>query len=191
MSFAELKAIAKPLEDVFAVWGFGGGWAIDGTVGKVTREHNDVDIYILREDLPEWREVWPDALWYKMVDDREVELGEGETPDASVTTLHVRDGEAFYEILLMNTQGEDWVYEGDVRVTMPVEEAFVAGAERLPFLNPAIALLVKSKQLREKDVKDFKAVLPYLSDFEAQWLLKALETVYGEHIWMDALKGDK
>ena len=191
MSFAELKKIAAPLEDVFAVWGFGGGWAIDGTVGRVTREHHDVDICILREDLPEWRDVWPDALWYKMVDNREVELADGEEPDASVRTLHVRDGEAFYEILLMETEGDNWVYEDDARVKMPVEEVFVAGAERLSFLNPAIALLVKSKQLRDKDVKDFKAVLPYLSDFEAQWLLKALETVYGEHIWMDALKGDK
>jgi len=191
MSFAELKAIAKPLEDVFAVWGFGGGWAIDGTIGKVTRDHHDVDIYVLREDLPEWREVWPEALWYKMVGDREVELGEDEIPEASVTTLHVRDGAAFYEILLMNTQGEDWVYDGDARVKMPVEEAFVAGVERLPFLNPAIALLIKSQQLREKDVKDFKAVLPFLSEFERKWLSLALQTVYGEHIWMDHLQGDK
>ena len=191
MSFAELKKIAAPLEEVFAVWGFGGGWAIDGTIGKVTREHHDRDIYILREDLGEWREVWLEALWYKMVGDREVELAEGEEPDASVGTLHVRDGEVLYELRLMETEGDNWVYEHDARVKMPVEEVFVAGVERLSFLNPAIALLFKSKSIRDKDMKDFTAVLPFLSDFERQWLLKALETVYGEHIWMDALKGAK
>ncbi len=191
MSFAELQKIAKPLDDVFAVWGFGGGWAIDGAIGKVTREHHDVDICILREDLPEWREVWPEALWYKMVDGREVELAEGEVPELPVHELHVRDGETFREILLLETHGDDWVYRRDARVKMPVEEVFVAGVERLSFLNPAIALLFKSQGIREKDAKDFKAVLPFLSDFERQWLSLALQTVYGEHIWMDALKGAK
>lgn len=189
MSFHELKKIAGQLEDVFAVWGFGGDWAIDGTIGKVTREHHDVDICILREDLAEWREVWAEALWYKMVDNREVELADGEVPAATVETLHVRDGDAEYELVLLETHGEDWVYGADTRVKMPVEEAFVSGTERLPLLNPAIALLFKSKSIRDKDMKDFKAVVPYLSDFEAQWLLRALETVYGEHIWIDSLKG--
>jgi Aminoglycoside-2''-adenylyltransferase len=191
MSFAELKKMAAPLDDVFAVWGFGGGWAIDGTIGKVTREHGDVDICILREDLAEWREVWPEALWYKIVDGREVELGEGEIPQLPVHELHVRDGDAFYELLLQDTDGDDWVYRRDARIKMPVEEVFVAGPERLSFLNPAVALLFKSKNIRDIDMKDFKAVLPFLSDFERQWLLKALEIVYGEHIWMDTLKGAK
>ena len=190
MSFADLKAIAAPLEDVFAVWGFGGGWAIDGTVGEVTREHHDVDMCILREDLAEWRDVWPEALWYKVVDGREVELGADEVPELPVHELRVKDGARDLEILLLETDGDDWVYRRDARVKMPVEEVFVAGPERLSFLNPAIALLFKSQNIRDKDMKDFKAVLPFLSEFERQWLLLALKTVYGTHIWMDALKGN-
>ncbi len=191
MDFKELTKIAGKLEDVFAVWGFGGGWAIDGTVGTVTRPHDDVDICILREDLEEWREVWPDANWFKMVDGREVPMKEGEVPAETVHKLHVRDGADFYELVLLETKGEDWIYRDDARVKMPIEEVFVAGPERLPFLNPAVALLQKSKNIRDKDVKDFKAVLPFLSAFESEWLMLALKVVYGEHIWMTALKETK
>jgi len=191
MDFKELVKISGKLEDVFAVWGFGGGWAIDGTVGKVTRAHDDVDICILREDLAEWREVWPDANWFKMVEGREVPMGAEEVPELPVYELHVRDGAALYEILLLETVGEDWVDRRDARIKMPVEEAFVAGVERLPFLNPAIALLFKSQNIREKDVKDFKAVLPFLSGFEAEWLINSLKLMYGEHIWLTALREKK
>ncbi len=44
-------------------WCFGGGWALDGLIGKVTRLHADVDIVIWRADQKAFRAQFADWDW--------------------------------------------------------------------------------------------------------------------------------
>ena len=62
-------------------WWIAGGWAIDLFLGKVTREHEDVDVAILRIDekafrtyLKSW-ELWP-GLGEGQLEDRAIALDE-------------------------------------------------------------------------------------------------------------------
>src|SRR5690242_14568869 len=68
MARAALSRVVNVLDAARAMarlerpWFISGGWAIDLHVGRVTREHHDVDLLVLRDDqlrvqalLAEWR----------------------------------------------------------------------------------------------------------------------------------------
>jgi hypothetical protein len=49
-SFEPVHAIASLLSSLAVPWWITGGWAIDLAVGRVTRNHTDVDIMMLERD---------------------------------------------------------------------------------------------------------------------------------------------
>jgi hypothetical protein len=51
MSDFELcRSVALLMEDFNKPWAIAGGWAIDLFIGSITREHDDIEIVIFRED---------------------------------------------------------------------------------------------------------------------------------------------
>jgi Aminoglycoside-2''-adenylyltransferase len=48
--FTEPQKVARLLEEVRCSWGVAGGWALDLFLDRVTREHQDIEVAIFRED---------------------------------------------------------------------------------------------------------------------------------------------
>ncbi len=150
-------------------WWIAGGWALDLFLGRTTRAHEDTDILILRRDqlalhphLRDWvlfktqQPAWPHlAPWPA-----------GEFLEARINDLWVRDrledGPWRFEFMLMDAEGEEWIYRRLPSIRGPLAEIGLLTPDGIPYLAPEIQLLYKSGSLREKDTADLLRVLPHL-----------------------------
>jgi hypothetical protein len=67
MEFAALRSRLEVLNSFRRPWFVGGGWAIDLFLGRQTRNHQDIDIVIFREDQFELRRHLANWKWKKVV----------------------------------------------------------------------------------------------------------------------------
>nr|WP_261807801.1 hypothetical protein [Paenibacillus sp. N3.4] len=82
------------------------------------------------------------------------------------------------EILLDESDGMDWVFRRDSRVRRSLSEVIMYSGQGIPYLNPAIVLLYKSKNPREKDEQDLNNTIDYLDNKDKQWFKDAIQTCY-------------
>ena len=171
-------------------WWIAGGWAIDLFLEEQTREHEDVDIAILRNDerafrthLQDW-ELWP-GLGNSKLEAKPITLDE-ELP-ANREVLWCRPSvtsEWAFEMLLNKTVGEEWVFKRDGSIRKPLQNLGAATSDGIPFLKPEIVLLFKAKNNFDKDRHDFKQVLPKLKTDAKTWLGDSLRIVHPGHPWL-------
>ena len=177
-------------------WWIAGGWAIDLFLGRQTREHEDIDILILRRDqhavrtllgtwdvqaaLPPPRdEAWPFRPWHV-----------GETLDGTIHDIWCRPDATqpwTFQLMIAETQGEQWLFR-----RMPTSRRSVATigdvtSAGIPYLAPEIQLLHKAKGRRPKDEADFTHTLPALHRERRIWLKHALTQAHPHHPWLDHL----
>lgn len=144
-------------------WWIAGGWAIELYLGgPQRREHDDVDVLVLRDnasavqrDLAEW----------------DLHLASREDG--------VRPWEPGVAVP---------IDVGDIR--LPLADIGKRTVGGIPYLRPEIQLLHKatgSLGIREKDEADFHAVLPVLDADARQWLGEALRRVRADHPWLNSL----
>lgn len=161
-------------------WGIAGGWALDMYLGRKTREHSDIDIVIFREHQQVvYQLLNGDWDLYKAKNGELSLWQEGEYLDAVNDIWVRRDAQSpwAFQIMLMESEQEQWIYRREKSIKLPKAEIFSADGSGVPYLKPEIQLLYKagSSQIREKDSRDFQAVLPSLSSKEKAWLEKALK----------------
>ncbi len=80
------------------------------------------------------------------------------------------DNNFSFEILLNEKEGMEWIYRRDKRVKKRIEEIICKNKIGIPYLSPEIVLLYKTKNMKEKNLIDFKNILPRLSNFQKEWL---------------------
>lgn len=173
-------------------WWIAGGWAIDLHLGHQSREHGDLDVLVLRRDQALVREHLTD--WDVQAADPPGSLRPwpiGETLPPTVHDVWCRRAPSSpwaFQLMIDDTDGDDWLFRRDSRVRRPIQSLTGrASTAELAVLSPEVQLLYKSKGLREKDVADFRAVLPYLSAGERDWLRAALDMVSPRHPWISEL----
>lgn len=199
MRATHLEAVAaetrRLMHGFASPWCVAGGWAIDLFVGRVTREHSDVELGVLRRDQSELHhqlEGWtftisvPDGhgahgrrYWTR---DERLEL-----PVHEIHASSSDDPSQSIEILLSESDGETWVFRRDLSIVRPLNLAFVETAFGVNALAPEIVLLFKSKSPRLKDEADFQVVVEVLSGPSRQWLEDAVRRTDPHHQWLSAL----
>ena len=184
-----------------APWALCGGWAVDAGLGRVTREHPDVDIAMFVQDhralfdhLSDWQAVAHDptfdgetsAPW----DGRRLELpahlhcrmDTGEPPPDGVLTPE----QGFtLDILLDDRSGDDWVLNVEPRIALPIAAAVRESPWGLPTVVPEVLLFFKARELRRRDKLDFLALLPDLKREQRDWIRGAISLV--GHPWLSQL----
>lgn len=140
-------------------WFVCGGWAIDLFVGEVTREHEDIELDILRADQASVRTHFAGRELYKSISGGWVSWGEGERLDLPIHQVLVRPLDAGpldepwepvrgeIQFFLNDAEGGVWLCRRDERVTRPLREVSVRAASGIPIVAPEIQLLYKAKQL--------------------------------------------
>jgi hypothetical protein len=184
-------------------WWLAGGRAIEAWTG-VAREHEDVDVSILRGDLPALRRhlaevveparrrhVWAafgGALKPLWPDDPD------EVPEGCGQVWLRRDAFSPWEFDVLLNPGErgQWVNRRHHEMSATLDEATwrgdgARGVAGVRYLQPEIVLLFKAKHLRAKDRADFEAALPLLDGGRREWLRRALERVHPGHEWLARL----
>ena len=187
--FGPVLAVRSLLSALTVPYWIAGGWAIDLAVGRVTREHADVDIMLLerdehalRTDLTEvdvqligrdgQRGRWPAG--------RRLLAGPGPGRPrppigADRLVLHSENLPLPTEVLLASAVGASWVYYRGARcISRPLAD-ITRNRDGIPFLAPEVVLLFKSRSESGKDQRDVETALPVLSAEQRSWLQDTLE----------------
>jgi hypothetical protein len=171
-------------------WGVAGGWAIDLFVGNETRNHSDIEVAILREDQHRIKNVFPDWSFQKVVKGELVEWESEmlELPIHELHGIHDKSGEHL-EVLLNEVVNDRWIFRRNPAITFPSPTLFLTSKEGIPYLHPAVVLLYKAKNPREKDHVDFHAVKDLLRREDQHWLRNSLQVHVPDHEWIPQLGG--
>ena len=185
---------ARLMTDYPGPWWVSGGWAIEAFTG-VVRPHDDIDLEVLRVDLPLLRRHLRGRLdLWTAVDGALCPLLPGDRPDAGPDAVlpegcgqvWTRAGGAEpweYDVLLMTGDRQSWEFKRDRRIHRPLTSVgWTHGG--VPFLRPEIQLLLKARGLRPKDQSDFDTALPLLDPSSIAWLRESLTLTRPGHPWL-------
>ncbi len=196
------------MDSYLGVWALCGGWAVDAWLGRLTREHGDLDLIVFQDDLPQFREHLSD--WQLVAHDEDVAGNTSELWNGRRLTLpahiHARrdegvampenmdspDGQGFgLDIQICERSETDWIMTREPRIGMSLESSIQESSWGLPTVSPEVLLFYKGWPqddvgfLRRRDKLDFAALLPTLGGPQREWLRSAIELV--GHPWLARL----
>jgi hypothetical protein len=194
-TFHPLIEHLSPVTELPVPWYVAGGWAIDLFVDRVTRDHQDVDLVIARDDQRAAFEHLPDRTWSKIVPHPEglsgrgtIEPWDGEPLSRPTHQILADSGYGFrIEFLLSEFDGGLWRSRRNPEVRMPVETMGRTTVDGIRYITPEIVLLYKAKHLRDWDEADFATALPEMTLAQRHWLFHALEAQHPGHPWTTRL----
>ncbi|MFH8255203.1 nucleotidyltransferase domain-containing protein [Streptomyces roseolus] len=173
-------------------WWVAGGYAVELAVGRSFREHDDIDVLLLRQDQLAVQEVLAGWEWWAADPPGSLRRWlSGELLPVGVHDVWCRPGPGApwrIQVMLDEADGETWVSRRDARVRRPVKRLGLTAADGTPFLAPEVQLFYKAKAPRPKDEQDFTEVLPHLDQEARAWLGETLSVVYGLHPWIATLQ---
>jgi hypothetical protein len=169
-----------------ARWYVVAGWAVDLAAGRVTRDHEDLEIAVARQDFP---------LVHAALSPLEpvvVGDGRGWPIDSPAYGEHFqtwfRDpvtGDFHLDVFRDPHEGGTWICRRDPSIRRPYAEVLRTTEEGIPYLAPECVLLFKAKHGRPKDEADLETLLPLLDASARDWLADALAVVHPGHPWID------
>ncbi|HEX5116308.1 MAG TPA: amino acid transporter [Pseudonocardiaceae bacterium] len=172
-------------------WWLAGGYAIELAVGRAFREHDDIDVLLLRRDQLTAQRVLAGWEWWAADPPGVLRPWQpGETLPAHVHDIWCRPTAAQpwrIQFMLDESSGEDWISRRDPRVRRPISTLGHTSPDGIPYLAPEIQLFYKARGLRAKDDADFDAIHTLLDAQQRQWLVDAIRDTYGAHPWLDRL----
>lgn len=187
---APVSELPKILRRFTGPWWVAGGHAIDLYLGRTTRAHVDLDVALRRVDQFELQTALSGWDLWVADDGTLVPWPAGEPLGDAHHEVWARRSPTdawCLEILFEATVGDRWVYRRDDRVSMPIDDIGIVRAQ-LPALHPAIQLLYKSSNPRDKDTLDLLATLPELPAEDVRWLRRSLELVESASPWLRHLR---
>ena len=193
-----VDAVAGVFAPVSAPWWIAGGWALDLFLGTTTREHEDIDVLVLRRDqLVVQAHLCADWELFKTKQPTPSRLApwpRGEFLHRPIDDIWVRRPGASawsFQIMLTDAEGDEWVYKRLPTIGGPIAEMGLMTSEGIPYLAPEIQLLHSARSALQKNRDDFERVLPTLSAKQANWLLKCLQAEYSEgHAYIGRIEAD-
>ena len=187
-----LARVADIMSDFGPSWALCGGWSVDIWLGRLTRDHGDVDLSIFHDDqhaifdyfTSGWLLNGHDAL-----DGDGTETWSGRRLGFPSHIHAYSDDGLHLDIQLNRRTGDDWVFSTKANLTMPISEC-IGRSEGLPFLVPEVVLFYKSiGEIRPHDEADFRALAPSLDAHARDWLRNALLALRPQHEWLPELAG--
>jgi Aminoglycoside-2''-adenylyltransferase len=195
----EVKAlleVAEALGNLRAPFYFAGGWAIELHLGRVTREHHDIDALVMRRDHLLLHKALKQFSLKKIIPHPDgmppnrgtiVEWRPGdklELPVHQIDAYRAGESEPAFQVMLAESSEGEWIFRRNANVRMPISKMGFHPLWRLPYLAPEIVLLFKAKQLEPRDRVDFEHALPALSAEARRWLRDAIEKTHPGHEWL-------
>lgn len=186
----EPEELARRLCDIHLPWCVVGGWALDLWHGAQTREHDDLEFTILRQDFSRFRRAFSDLEFYTAHAGVVEKLPENQDAPPDVMQFWGFDRAAeSWRVDMMIEPGtpEWWAYKRDPSFKRPRAEMVMRTADGIPYLNPSAVLLFKARDRRFKDQQDFDRALPKLPVSERAWLKGCLDALHPGNEWARAL----
>ena len=185
--FKEIIPVTELFNSFPRPWCICGAWALDLFLGYKTREHDDVEIFTLRKDQLILHKHLHDWNLYYIKEGEKNLWPTGQYLQPPVHELWANKEPQNFEILLNEIDLDSWIYRRNYSILFPLSKLILKSNSDIPFLNPSIVLLYKSKALRDKDQRDFELVLPYLPTTEKIFLRNSLLLTEPRHLWLSKL----
>jgi hypothetical protein len=163
----ELRQVVRLFERWAARWWITGGMALELHLGRSWRSHDDSDVSILRTDATGLLTVL--AGWdIHIAAAGSLIPWDGRAPRAATDQNNMwcrtaPDSPWCLDVTLSDGDRACWVYRRDPTLRVPWPEAVFRTDQGVPYLNPVIQLLFKSRNNRPKDDRDAREVVPALS----------------------------
>jgi hypothetical protein len=187
-----VDAVVEVMRGAEFFWCLAGGHAIERVVGQPYRAHEDIDVVVLRPDLPAVQrhlEGWQLSAADPPGSLRTWEPRERLPWRVHDVWAHRADSTAWeLQLMIQEADGDCWYFRRDDRVNGRLADlgVMVGG---VPCLRMDLQLLYKSKSARAKDDEDFERVLPVLAREQRESLLEWLRlTNPGGHQWIEMLE---
>ncbi len=117
-TFGPVLEVARLMRGFPRPWYIAGGWAIDLFLRRETREHDDIDVAILRKDQAELRTHLAAWAFEKVVDGQRLPWLDGERLDLPVHEVHATsETRARVEFLLNESSGASWQFRRNPAIT--------------------------------------------------------------------------
>ena len=197
--------VADVMSTFTSPWALCGGWAVDAWLGRLTREHGDVDISIFQDDQRALFEHL--AGWQLVAHDSHVPGDTAEPWDGirrldipghiharhSAAALPERVNDAAVQgfgldIQIDDRAGDEWVLKRDPRVSRLLGDCVQESSWGLPAAVPEVLLFFKAGEPRRRDERDFLALLAHLDHRQRDWLSEVLTIAFPDHHWIAALE---
>jgi len=175
-------------------WWIAGGWAIDLFLNRSTRDHADIDVLVRRTDQVSVSLHFSKLGWELWEVDRPGHLRPLKLDETVRSTVHDvwcrpdRRSMWALQLMLAESDGDQWIYRRDSEVTLPLSEVGFHTADGVPYLAPQIELLFKSKSPRPQDEADFNLTAPELPTTARRWLASAIRRTDPTHPWLSRLR---
>lgn len=188
MTPSELRTL---MSDFTQPWWIVGGHAVEAFTA-VPRRHEDIDLTIFAEHLPELRTLVEGRfhLWsagggaLRPVDEQHPEPHE----DAGQVWLREHALAPWRVDCILNPSDHGrWVSKRDSSHVADLDEVSWVTPDGIRYLNPEVTLLLKAKQARRKDEIDLANAWPRMSSAQRDWLRDAVGRLYPEHAWLERL----
>jgi hypothetical protein len=195
--FGPVIDVAQVMRAYPRPWFVSGGWAIDLFVGRVTREHEDIEVGAflphqadLRRHLAAWelRRIRNDA-WEPWADGDAIAL-----PEFQVQARSDRLAPRQFDVFFNPLEGHEWVSRRHPNLRVAADAILATSIARdgapggMPYLVPEIQLLYKAKHHRSKDEADFEVAVERLSDAQRSWLRETLVIHHPGDRWIGRLR---
>jgi hypothetical protein len=181
---------ARELAEVTVPWCVVGGWAIDLFLGEQTREHEDLEIAVLREHCSKVRRALSNYVFHVVGDGEVRRLPADAEPPRDKHQNWVLDvaAEAWrVDVMLEPGDPDTWIFRRDETIQAPRSFMVMRTTDGIPFLGPHGVLLYKAKGTRPKDEADLSACLPHMKEDQRVWLGTALARLRPGHTWLGRL----
>jgi hypothetical protein len=169
-------------------WWISGGFALDLHVGRSWRDHDDIDVGVVRGDLGLVGQLL--SSWFLYVAAAgNLRPWRGEPLDAArhqnnVWCRRTADGPWILDLTINDGSDDRWIYRRDRSVEVPWDLAVLRTGGGVPYLAPELQLLFKSTHPRRKDDLDAAEVIPNLDPRQRAWLAELLDPA---HPWQRQL----
>lgn len=191
VDFATVAAVAAVMRGFEHPWWVAGGWAIDLFVGRVTREHGDVEIGAFRDTQRELHAHLRPFNLFKAVDGEFVPWQASEDivlPVFQIQAMHESLPGGELQVFLDDRDAAGrWICRRNPAIAQLVD-AVTFAARDVRALRPEIQLLFKAKHHElPKNEQDFSLVVPLLAPQERSWLRDAIAAIHPGHPWLKRL----
>ncbi len=192
----EPRGIQSLLSSAPFRWWIAGGWALDLFSGAPSRPHFDIDVAIARRDqelaqrhLQGWDFRYAEPGTSNPVVFKSWEVGQflGFEIHGS-WARETSESPWRFEFLLHEIEQEVWSFRYCLDVHHPMKDIGGRTLDRIPYLQPEIALLYKAARLRQVDEQDFRRVLPLLTAQQRAQLAQDILQFSPEHPWIALLR---
>ncbi|KTS38873.1 amino acid transporter [Methylobacterium indicum] len=172
-------------------WYVAGGWALDVWHGRATREHDDLEFVVLRDDADHFRAILHDLEFFTVRDG----ILEHLPPSAhlpgdvwQVWGADMQRGRWRVDMMMEPGTPDRWIYKRDPTIEMARSAAVRVSKAGIPYLAPINVILFKAKYRREKDERDFEIARQEISAAEREQLIAWLDVLHPGHDWIETLR---